>query len=83
MRLIHPAVQSYLGIPGYVFVWVIFVSALFLFAYILRRRYLLISLGETDHTRIKPGELEKPIVRKSSPTSALVCGSGSSFVPIR
>jgi len=48
MPLIHPAGQSYLGIPGYVFVWVIFVSALFLFACILRRRYLLISSGETD-----------------------------------
>ena len=38
--------------------------------------------GMMPNTRIKPGELEKPIVRKSSPTSALVCGSGSSFVPI-
>jgi len=30
---------------------------------------------------INPGELEKPVVRRSSPMSARVCGSGKSLVP--
>ena len=48
MHAIHPATQTYLGIPGYAFTWLIVVSALCLFSYILYRRYLLINLGQSD-----------------------------------
>jgi Fe-S oxidoreductase len=44
----HPANQVYLGIPGYVFTWLIFCSAVGLFLYILLRRYTLIRLGRSD-----------------------------------
>jgi Fe-S oxidoreductase len=44
----HPANQVYLGIPGYVFTWLIFCSALSLFLYILLRRYTLLRLGRPD-----------------------------------
>jgi Fe-S oxidoreductase len=45
---IHPASQTYLGIPGFAFTWLIVVSALCLFSYILYRRYLLINSGQFD-----------------------------------
>jgi Fe-S oxidoreductase len=37
-----------MGIPGYVFTWIIFSLALSVFAYIMYRRYLLISSGQKD-----------------------------------
>lgn len=48
MHAIHPAAQTYIGLPGYAFTWLIFVFALCLFAYILYRRYLLINSGQSD-----------------------------------
>jgi len=45
---VHPASQTYLGIPGYAFTWLIFVSALCLFSFILYRRYVLIHSGQFD-----------------------------------
>ena len=44
----HPVNQVYLGLPGYVFAWLIFCSALGLFLYILLRRYALIRSGRSD-----------------------------------
>jgi Fe-S oxidoreductase len=48
MTLTHPAAVTYLGLPGYVFAWLIFVSALSIFSYIIYKRYLLIRAGEPD-----------------------------------
>jgi Fe-S oxidoreductase len=48
MTLTHPAYQIYLGIPGYVFSWTIFVSALSVFIYIMYKRYTLVSSGQKD-----------------------------------
>jgi Fe-S oxidoreductase len=45
---IHPVLQVYFGIPGYVFTWLIFIPALLLFVYTLQRRYALIRLGRPD-----------------------------------
>ena len=46
--LTHPAAETYLGLPGYVFAWLILVSALSVFTYIIYRRYLLIRAGKPD-----------------------------------
>ncbi len=48
MTLTHPAAQIYMGIPGYVFSWIIFVSAVSIFSYIMYRRYLLVASGLND-----------------------------------
>jgi Fe-S oxidoreductase len=48
MTLAHPAALTYLGLPGYVFTWLIFISALFIFSYIIYRRYLLIRASKPD-----------------------------------
>jgi Fe-S oxidoreductase len=48
MTLTHPAAVTYLGLPGYVFAWLIFVSALSIFSYIIYKRYLLIRAGKPD-----------------------------------
>ena len=45
---IHPATQSYWGIPGYAFAWAIVVSALCLFSYVLSKRYLLLRSAQSD-----------------------------------
>ena len=45
---IHPAAQAYLGIPGYVFAWLILLISLSLFGYVLFRRYQLLRLGQPD-----------------------------------
>ncbi|UCF83654.1 MAG: (Fe-S)-binding protein [Desulfobacteraceae bacterium] len=47
-NLVHPASVTYLGLPGYVFTWIIFISAISLFSYILYKRYLLIRSGQPD-----------------------------------
>ena len=47
-NLVHPASVTYLGLPGYVFTWIIFISALSLFSYILYKRYVLIRSGQPD-----------------------------------
>ncbi len=44
----HPASQAYLGIPGYVFAWLILLISLSLFGYVLFRRYRLLHLGQPD-----------------------------------
>ena len=48
MPSIHPALQFYFGVPGYVFTWFILILALLFFIYILHRRYALIRLGRPD-----------------------------------
>ena len=45
---IHPAITIYLGLPGYAYTWVIAIAGSSLFIYILYKRYLLISSGQTD-----------------------------------
>ncbi|HUU81098.1 MAG TPA: (Fe-S)-binding protein [Acidobacteriota bacterium] len=45
---IHPAVTTYLGIPGYVFGWAILIIGLFFFIYVMYWRYVLISMGQPD-----------------------------------
>ncbi|MFC1885023.1 4Fe-4S dicluster domain-containing protein, partial [Thermodesulfobacteriota bacterium] len=48
MTLTHPAHHIYLGIPGYVFSWIIFLSAVSLSIYIIHKRYILVSSGRKD-----------------------------------
>jgi Fe-S oxidoreductase len=48
MEILHPAALNYLGIPGYVFGWLLFISALSLFAYIIQRRLQILLAGEKD-----------------------------------
>ena len=48
MPSIHPAVDTYLGIPGYIFGWSILILGLFLFFYIIYWRYSLIRMGQFD-----------------------------------
>ena len=48
MSIYHPAVISYLGIPGYVFGWLLFIVALCLFGYIIRRRLQILLMGQKD-----------------------------------
>ncbi|UCF57118.1 MAG: (Fe-S)-binding protein [Deltaproteobacteria bacterium] len=48
MLSIHPATETYLGLPGYVLTWLILISALCLFFYILYKRYVLINSGQSD-----------------------------------
>jgi len=45
---VHPALETYLGLPGYIYGWAILVISLTLFAYILYRRCLLIRSGKPD-----------------------------------
>ena len=48
MVVAHPAHDTYLGLPGYVFAWAIFIAGLSLFSYSIYRRFLLIRSGEAD-----------------------------------
>lgn len=48
MSFIHPAAEIYFGLRGYIFTWLIVIIGLSLFFYILYKRYLLISLGQSD-----------------------------------
>lgn len=48
MKLIHPATETYFGITGYIFGWLILVIALALFFYIMYKRYLLMCSGQSD-----------------------------------
>ena len=48
MLLIHPVNDTYLGLPGYVFAWAIFIAGLSLFFYIIYKRSLLIRSGEAE-----------------------------------
>ncbi len=48
MTQIHPATESYLGIPGYVYMWIILIAGLSLFAYVIYKRYLLVKSGQDD-----------------------------------
>jgi len=48
MSLNHPADAVYLGIPGWVYAWVICIAGLSLFAYIIYKRSLLIWSGAPD-----------------------------------
>jgi Fe-S oxidoreductase len=48
MSLNHPADAVYLGIPGWVYAWVICIAGLSLFAYIIYKRSLLIRSGAPD-----------------------------------
>lgn len=48
MRFNHPAAEFYIGIPGYIYGWALFVVSLTLFGYIIYRRYLILCRGEAD-----------------------------------
>lgn len=48
MNTLHPASDTYLGLPGYAIGWLIFVVAMALFFYTIYRRYLLMSSGQPD-----------------------------------
>jgi Fe-S oxidoreductase len=48
MSSIHPAAESYMGLPGYVLGWLIFLAALAIFFYILYQRNILIRSGQGD-----------------------------------
>ncbi|MBC8419092.1 MAG: (Fe-S)-binding protein [Desulfobacterales bacterium] len=48
MISMHPANDTYLGLPGYFFAWGIFIAGLSLFSYIIYRRFLLIRSGQAD-----------------------------------
>jgi len=45
---INPAAEIYLGIPGYIFSWLIFLGGISLFSFVLYRRFLLIRTGQAD-----------------------------------
>jgi len=48
MPSVHPAAETYLGVPGYVLTWAIVVVALALFSYTLYKRALLLRSGQPD-----------------------------------
>jgi len=48
MNIFHPASLRCLGIPGYVFGWFLFIVALCLFGYIIRRRLQILLAGQKD-----------------------------------
>jgi len=48
MMISHPANGVYLGVPGWVYAWVICIAGLSLFAYIIYRRSILIRSGAPD-----------------------------------
>ena len=48
MHFVHPATESYFGIPGYVFGWCILVVAISVFSFIIYKRSLLIRCGQPD-----------------------------------
>ena len=48
MEILHPAVIRYLGIPGYVFGWVLFIVSIGLFGYIIWRRLQILLTGQKD-----------------------------------
>ncbi len=45
---LHPAVETYLGLPGYTYGWAILIIGLALFCYTLQRRWVLIRSGKAD-----------------------------------
>lgn len=48
MHLIHPAAKTLLGVPGFVYAWIILVVSLAFFSYIIFRRYRMIRAGQKD-----------------------------------
>jgi Fe-S oxidoreductase len=48
MTELNPALQTYLGIPAYVFGWIVFVSGVGLFVSLIYRRYLPLSTAQAD-----------------------------------
>jgi len=44
----YPATQSYLGLPGYVFTWIIFTAGISLFTFVIHRRSLLLRAAGAD-----------------------------------
>ena len=48
MDINHPAREIYLGLPGCVYMWIILVCGISLFAYVIYKRYLLITECQAD-----------------------------------
>lgn len=48
MLMLHPAYQTYMGVPGLVFAWAIFLAGLSLFSFLIYRRWLPIRSGAAD-----------------------------------
>jgi Fe-S oxidoreductase len=46
--LVHPAREAYFGLPGHAFAWIIFISAVSIFVYIVHKRYVLMRSGQPD-----------------------------------
>ncbi len=44
----HPAVDTYLGLSGYVYGWIIFVISLGLFGFVIHRRYQILGAAQSD-----------------------------------
>jgi Fe-S oxidoreductase len=61
-HLIHPAAESYLGLPGYALAWLILIVALGMFSYIIYRRYLLVSSGQPDPRFSSIGQRIKDLI---------------------
>ena len=53
MVLTHPAHQVYLGIPGYALSWMILISAVSVFIYIMYKRYILVSSGRKVYNALR------------------------------
>ncbi|MFZ7112237.1 MAG: (Fe-S)-binding protein [Desulfatiglandales bacterium] len=48
MLPVHPAAAKYVGIPGYLIAWFIFLVGVGLFCYIIYRRYVLLKSAQSD-----------------------------------
>lgn len=48
MPFVHPAVDTYLGLSGYVYGWIIFIVSLSLFGFVMYRRYQILDAAQSD-----------------------------------
>lgn len=62
MSPLHPALHRYLGIPGYILVWLVFLLGLGLFSYVIHRRVILLRSGQRDPRMDAPGERLRDLV---------------------
>ncbi len=56
MSIMHPALDSYFGVPGYVFAWLLCVSSVSLFSYIISRRIGPLRMSQRDPRFSQLGE---------------------------
>lgn len=60
--MLHPASAHYLGIPGFVFAWILFLVALGLFSHTIYRRLALLRAGQNDPRFSDLGERLKGLI---------------------